>query len=105
MTRIDGIVVCVCLILGTALGAAYVRASRRTSAVTVTSAFDRRVFGAALMRACGRGLTTPAVPLTTAAAPPQQAVLIDFLAMRRETIACSDIPADVPVDGLDSLQQ
>jgi len=105
MRRADSLIVFLCVVLGGALGSWYVGTARRSSSVTVTSAFNHRVFGAALMSACGRGLTTPVVPIEVAGAPENQTALIDFLAMRRQAIACRDIPADVPVDGLDSLQR
>ncbi len=100
MRSSSGLFVVACL-----LATSYAGAARQVNSVTVASAFNHRVFGAALMSACGRGETTPAVPLVTAGAPANQAALIDFLAMRRQSISCTDIPADVPVDGLDSLQR
>src|SRR5580704_16739852 len=104
-TRVDAGVAVALLVAGCLLGASYTGAARRVTSVTVTSAFNHRVFGAALMSACGRGMTTPAVPIAAAGAPANQTALIDFLAMRRQAIACTDIPADVAVDGLDSLQR
>ena len=105
MTRADSVIVVACLVLGGVLGSWYVGAAQRSSSVTVTSEFNHRVFGAALMSACGRGLTTPVVPIAVTGAPANQTALIDFLAVRRRAISCSDIPADVRVDGLDSLQR
>jgi hypothetical protein len=67
---------------------------------------NRRIFGAAAMSVCGRGLTTPVVPMVAApGTPPAQRPLIEFLGARRETIGCDEIPSDVPVDGLDGMQR
>src|SRR4051794_37518827 len=67
---------------------------------------SRHIFGAAAMIACGRGATTPDVPATMQPGTPErQRALVDFLGTRRDSIACSDIPADVPVDGLDGPQR
>src|SRR5580693_7942573 len=85
-TRVDAGVAVALLVAGCLLGASYTGAARRVTSVTVTSAFNHRVFGAALMSACGRGMTTPAVPIAAAGAPANQTALIDFLAMRRQAI-------------------
>lgn len=102
----DALIVSLLFVAGYALGAGYVRSARQTNQLPEMAGLSRRVFGAAAMIACGRGETTPAVPLTAGAGTPdRQRSLIEFLGVRREAIACAEIPGDVPVDGLDGPQK
>jgi hypothetical protein len=102
----DAIIAALFLIFGFAIGSSYVGAARRASVLPETPGFNQRVFGAALMTACGRGVTTPVVPMVAAESTPAgDRPLIDFLAERRESLSCAEIPDDVPVDGLDGMQQ
>lgn len=106
MKKSDAIIVGLLLAAGYGLGAGYVRAARQTNQLPEMLGLSRRVFGAAAMIACGRGATTPAVPVTAGPGTADgQRALIEFLGVRREAISCAEIPADVPVDGLDGPQR
>jgi len=101
--------VALCLLLmvaGLALGASYVRITRQSHLVPDMPDFSRRVFGAAAMSICGHGLQTPDVTANAITrARPEHRPLVDFIEQRREALACSEIPADQPADGLDGMQR
>ena len=102
----DGIIASLLLVLAYALGTGYVRAARQSHQVPDMPDLNRRVFGAAVMGACGHGVTTPTVPLIAGPGTPDgRRALIEFLGGRREALSCREIPLDTPVEGLDGAQQ
>ena len=91
---------------GLAIGSSYVRITRQAHLVADMPDFSRRVFGAAAMSVCGHGLQTPDVTANAMTrARPEHRPLVDFIEQRREVLACSEIPADQPADGLDGMQR
>ena len=101
----DGLLVVVFLVSGLALGSNYARTTRQAGAQDLPG-FNQRVFGAALMSACGYGGSTPRVPqVVSADTPADQQPLIEFLNLRREALSCGDVPPAVPMDGLDGMQR
>ena len=87
-----------------ALGSGYSAALRQSPARPEVPGFSQRVFGAALMRACGRGYTTPVPGILNRDPAAGFIPLQEFLAGKRASIACDEVAA-VPVDGLDGLQR
>lgn len=104
--RKDLLICATLMACGLVLGATYVRTTRQAHLVAEMPDFSRRVFGAAAMSICGRGLRTPEVTVgALARARPEHRPLIEFIEQRREALACGDIPADQPADGLDGMQR
>lgn len=88
------------------MGSSYVRTTRQSHLVADMPDFSRRVFGAAAMSICGHGLQTPDVTANAITrARPEHRPLVDFIEQRREVLACSEIPADQPANGLDGMQR
>ena len=104
--RTDAIIASLLLATAVALGSGYARALRMESSHAPMVAFVQRVFGAALMSACGRGLTTPVASILSGTGPTiDERPTSEFLLMRREVLSCTDIPAGLRVEGLDGLQR
>ena len=103
--RLDAAATCLLLIVGFGLGSEYVRSARAASAMPDMPGFSRRVFGAALMHACGRGLTTPVVATGSPSGQDELQPLSEFLSQKRESLDCKDLPFNIPTDGLDGMQR
>lgn len=85
LARLDVVIAVAFLVGGFVLGAWYVRMFQHTGA---TQEFAQPQFGAAVALACGRGFVDPGYAPSPAVA--------DFLASKRDRLACSDLPADAP---------
>lgn len=84
------------------LGTAQARALRQSGAGVEPGSFNQRVYAAALMAACGRGLATPTAALTGAW---DAAEVHAFVLGRHERIDCAAVPANLAVEPLDGLQR
>ncbi len=100
MTRrlADGAIVAVLVTAAIWIGSTYAAAMRSGPMRTDSVGFNQRMFAAALMQACGRGLTTPALDGGVWPAP-----LAAFLNQTRDAVSCDELPATGT--GLDGLQR
>lgn len=100
----DALVAAVLFVIAAIVGSGYAQALRTSPGRPETTGFTQRVYGAALMRACGRGLTTPSQAILAGDPAAGFAPVREFLAMRLASISCAEV-AGVPVEGLDGLQR
>lgn len=102
----DAAVAGVLLVVALAMGSSHAHALRTAGPGIEPGSFNQRVFAAALMAACGRGLTTPTAALLPGSGEGQPLDAVrEFLLGRREAIACEELPGDLAADGLDGLQR
>ena len=103
---LDGAAVVLLFLAGLGVGAMHVRDTRHAGASPEVTGFHRRVYAAAVMSACGRGLTTPSSAIADGTENrAADRALADFVMQRRESLACSELPDDVQGEGLDGLQK
>ena len=85
---LDGAAVLLLFLAGLGVGAMHVRNTRHAGASPEVTGFHRRVYAAAVMSACGRGLTTPSSAIADGTEPrAADRALVDFVMQQRENLA------------------